>query len=127
MVLEALAAYESWAFLGLRTALAAVFLYHGIPKLQDPTGMAEQMGMPTAAPFLIGLVEVVGSLAVILGVYARWGALGLSIVMLGALYVKIVEMEAPFSAMDQMGWEFDLVLLTAAVLVLVAGPGGLIL
>lgn len=128
MVLSSMVSgYEAWGFLGLRTALAAVFLYHGIPKLQNPGEMAEMMQMPTAGPILIGSLEVLGSLAVLLGVYTAWGSLALTVVMVGALYTKIFQMDAPFSAMDQMGWEFDLVLLASALLLLTAGPGSLVL
>ncbi len=126
MALEALSVYGDWGFLALRVALAAVFLYHGFPKLRSPKGMAKNMQMPTIGPVLIGLVEVLSSLSLLFGVYPRWGALGIGVIMLGALFFKIFQWKVPFSAQDQMGWEFDLALLAAALLLLTVGPGSLI-
>lgn len=65
-----------------RILLALIFLMSGIMKIPNWEGTAgymEFMGMPMVTLFLIGAVvlEIGGSLSVILGYKARWGALAL--------------------------------------------------
>lgn len=65
-----------------RILLALIFLMSGINKIMNWEGTAgymEFMGMPMVTVFLIGAIvlEVGGSLSVILGFKARWGALAL--------------------------------------------------
>lgn len=107
----------------LRVAVAAVFLYHALPKLKAPAEMAKGIGWPSWAPALLGGVETLGALSVALGVYAQVGAAALGIVMLGALYYKSVKWKMPFSAMDKPGWELDLVLLAANLAIFLSGAG----
>ena len=65
-----------------RTLLAVIFLMSGINKILDWDGTAGYMefkGMPLIPLFLVGAIvlEIGGSLSVILGYKARWGALAL--------------------------------------------------
>jgi putative oxidoreductase len=61
----------------------------------------------------------------ILGLYAEIGALLVGLVMLGAIYHKIFVWHIPFSSMDKMGWEFDLILLGSAITILLLGAGAI--
>ncbi len=54
-----------------------------------------------------------------------YGAVLLIIVMLGAIYHKMFKWNTPFSALDKMGWEFDLVLLAANLAILLSGGGAI--
>lgn len=114
----ALAAYAAWAMLALRVAVGAMFIAHGLPKLKGKMG-----GFMT----FIGVLEVLGAVLVIVGYYAQLGGLLLAVVMIGAIYKKIVEWHVPYSATDKMGWEVDLVLLTCGLLLMTLGPGPLAL
>lgn len=99
----------SWV---LRGGLAAVFIYHGVPKLKSPSMVASLYGAPSFVGILHGLVEVAGGLALVLGVYDREAALVLSVIMLGALYFHWFKWRTPFSKKGVgPGWEFELVLL----------------
>ena len=65
-----------------RILLALIFLMSGINKIlnwEGTEGYMMSVGMPMVTIFLIGAVvlEVGGSLSVILGFKARWGALAL--------------------------------------------------
>ena len=67
-----------------RILLAIIFLMSGISKIFNWDGTAGYMasvGMPMVTLFLIGAIvlEVGGSLSVILGFKARWGALALMV------------------------------------------------
>lgn len=108
------------AFLVLRLALAAVFLAHGPAKLQKSQQMADGIGLSASQVVGIGVLEVLGALSMILGVYLQVGALFLVIVMLGAIYFKTQKWDKSFSG--EVGWELEFVLLAAALAVMLAAP-----
>lgn len=114
---------ESYGLLVLRIFLGIIFVYHGVPKLRMPGAMGKGMGWSSGSILFLGLVEFLSGLALILGFYSEIAALLVGIVMLGALFHKMFKWKIPFSAMDKMGWEFDLILLGAAVAILLLGAG----
>ncbi|MDP3728308.1 MAG: DoxX family protein [bacterium] len=107
----------------LRLGLGFIFLYHGGMKLKAPGMMAKGLGWQSWQVVLLGLVEVLGALSVIFGVYTLYGAAALGLVLIGALYYKIIKWKTPFFAMDKMGWEFDLILLAASLAVFLGNVG----
>ena len=115
----------SWGLLVLRIFLGIVFIYHAIPKLIMSEKMAKGMGWSSGSVVLLGLVEFLSGLALILGFYAEIGALLVGIVMLGALYHKMLKWNVPFFAMDKTGWEFDFILLGAAIAIFFLGAGSI--
>ena len=110
----ALYSYADLGPIALRLALAAIFFVHGPPKLSGKMG-----------PFMaaVGLAETVGAVSVFLGLFTQIGAILLGAIMVGATYKKISEWHIPFTAMDKTGWEFDVLILAACVLLLLVGPG----
>ena len=118
---EQLTQYNNIGLLVLRLAVAAIFIYHSLPKLKNAKGMAQVMGTSAAMVFILGAVEFLSSIGLILGFYTPIAALLLAIVMVGAIYMKIMKWGAPFSAMDKNGWEFDLILLAANIAILLSG------
>lgn len=124
MILE-LNQYGDLAFLILRLAIAAIFVYHAMPKLKNAKGMAQMVGMPAGMIFMLGMVEFASSLGMIFGVYIQVAAFLLAMVMVGAIYFKTAKWHVPFGAMDKTGWEFDLILLAANITLLVSGGGAI--
>lgn len=120
-----LSQFSDLAFFVLRLAIAAIFIYHALPKLKNSEQMGQAMGWSSGNVLVLGLVEFVSSLGMISGLYIQVAALMLAAVMIGAIYFKIVKWNAPFSAMDKMGWEFDLILLAASIFILVSGGGAI--
>lgn len=103
--------------LALRLSLAAIFIVHALPKLQKPDGMATAMKWSKAQVQALGIAELLGGIAVGTGIAMSLGALVLAAIMVGAIYYKTQVWKTPFTAMDKMGWEFDLILLAAALAV----------
>jgi putative oxidoreductase len=130
-MLEGVAA-RTFAPLLLRAALAAVFIYHGLEKVHPDTGYglrwAETMGSAappvlTSAPplqILVAWGELLGGVAVALGILTRWAALGLLIIMCGAIFTY--SGHHGFSAVGQ-GYEYNFVLILVCAALILAGPG----
>lgn len=102
----------------LRLAVAAVFIYHSLPKIKNYKGTAQAIGASANMVLALGLVEFISSVGLILGFYNQLFALLLAIIMVGAIWFKIVKWKVPFMAMDKTGWEFDFILLAANATIL---------
>jgi putative oxidoreductase len=98
----------------LRIALGIIFIYHAMPKLKGKMG---------AFMLFIGIAEILGGIAVLCGFLTEPAAIGIAVIMLGAIYKKIFEWKTPFSSMEKTGWEYDMILLAAALALLFTGAG----
>jgi putative oxidoreductase len=81
---------KDYGALLLRVSLAGLFFAHAGLKIFvfTPAGTAQffgSLGLPSALAYLVMLAEVVGGLALLLGFYARYAALALVPVLLGAI------------------------------------------
>jgi putative oxidoreductase len=124
-----LSVLRPWAPLVLRLAIGGLFLWHGIDKFRAGIDMVESMftmwGVPApalAAP-AVALVEIVGGLALILGIGTRAFAMVLSVVMVGALYW--VKTDVGLIPMDAAGAEVELAYLGGLLALVALGPGPL--
>lgn len=109
-----------------RIVLGIVFVMHGGQKLfvfgmEGVAGGFAQMGvpMPGLTGPLTALVEFFGGLALITGLLSRMAAIGLIIVMLGAIFM--VHISAGFFAPN--GYEFPLTLIAGLAAIALIGPG----
>ena len=112
-----------WALLLVRIVVGVLFLQHGIAKCAM-WKMAPSEQMPSSMLMLmrlLSIVEPLGALGVLFGVSTGYAALALAGVMIGALYYKIIVWKKKF--MGDGGWELDLVLLSALLLIAAMGPG----
>lgn len=75
----------------VRTLLGIVFTLAGIAKFANPESQ-EAFFEPYPGFFmpLVGAAEVIGGLALLLNRLTRWAALGLAIVMVGAVVTQIM-------------------------------------
>ena len=62
--LQPLAPHAHWL---PRLSLASIFLYHGLTKFGNLSGLSEMMGMPTFAIGLLGAMESVGGILILVG------------------------------------------------------------
>jgi putative oxidoreductase len=113
------------ALLILRLALAAVLLYHGLPKVMNfgaTVGAFQSMNVPAptlTAAFAI-LSEVIGGILILLGVAVDLAGLLVIIDMLGAIFT--VHWAAGFD-FTKGGWEHPFTVLAMALVLALAGPG----
>lgn len=126
MILPSLQRYGDWGLLALRLAIGVIFLYHGTQKWGLWSAVPE--GMPANALLLmkiLSIAEPLGGAALILGFLTQFAALGLAIIMLGAIYTKSQVTGVGFAAADSTGWEFDLVLLAGNLVLFFLSAGRL--
>lgn len=119
MGLSSLQKYGDAATLFLRVVLAAVFIGHGVLKFGSWSQPAEGMNI---VMMILSVAEPLGGVALLLGVLTRWAALGLSVIMLGAIYFKQFVWGGAFMG-DGTTWEFDAVLLASLLVLLCYGAG----
>ena len=109
----------------LRIFIGWIFIYHGWPKVIGGKKMAADMGKPQMGWFMIflGIAETLGGLAAIAGFLTQPANIGFILVMLGAIGLKAFQMKVPFSSHDKGGWEFDFIILGAAIALVLLGAG----
>jgi putative oxidoreductase len=117
---------QGWGITVLRVVVGIVFLAHGGQKLfvwgfSNVAGFLSQVGipLPMLAAIVATLVEFVGGLALLLGLFTRWAAIPLAIAMLVAMLT--VHLKAGFFLPN--GYEFVLTLLAANVALALLGSG----
>lgn len=114
------------ALLILRVILGFALFQHGKPKLGMPSKWMQTWGM-TAAPgllqVLVVFVEVVGGLALVLGLLTRLAGLGLVCIMLGALFQHHWPKGDVFVAPGKPNYEMPLVYAALGLTFLALGAG----
>lgn len=111
----------NWGILVLRLMVGAVFIYHGWLKLNGmagTTGMMAGIGLPMPIfwAWLVALVEFVGGIAVVLGVFNRIVTVVLAINMVCALL--LVHSKLPYGMA-----ELPLLLLASVLALHFTGAG----
>ena len=76
--------------------------------------------------FLAG-AEVAGGTGVILGVLQQLAAIGLILIMLGAIQKKIFVWKTGFWGKDGLGWSYDLTLISTLLVILFTDGGSFVL
>jgi putative oxidoreductase len=109
-MLRQLAQFTDLSLLLLRLMVAAVFMTSGWVHVKDPKGRAKSIGMTPAITLFLGVAELAGGLGVAVGVLTQLAALGLILVMLGAIHRKIFVWHTGFWGEKASGWHYDLML-----------------
>jgi putative oxidoreductase len=126
MIFPQLAQFTDVALLLLRVMVGIVFISSGWKHLKDPEARSKDIGMSKGFTVFLGAAEVAGGLGVVLGVLTQLVALGLILVMLGAIQKKIFVWHTGFwgkSGTD--GWSYDTMLVVMNLVILTTGGGNL--
>ncbi|MEK7191901.1 MAG: DoxX family protein [Patescibacteria group bacterium] len=118
-----LSLFSDWALLAARLVLAAIFLAHGLPKLKSLKTTAQNFEMMGFKPgifwgTIVAVVEFVGGLAVLVGLYTQLAAPFLAIDMLVAVIWKMKRGQKLVG-----GYELDLSIMSIALLLSTLGAG----
>jgi putative oxidoreductase len=108
--------HMSLGLLVLRLGVGVVFFVHAMQKFSfwkaQPEKFQMTPGMVNLMKFL-SIAETLGSVAVITGFLTQLAAVGLGIIMLGAIYTKINKFKKKFTG--DGGWELDFIILCATI------------
>ncbi|WP_285765818.1 DoxX family protein [Peribacillus sp. SI8-4] len=102
----------------LRVILGLTFFIHGLAKFQggisNTAGFFDSLGIPGFLAYIVAGIELIGGLAVILGLGTRFVSILFSVILLGAIFTA--KLPAGFLGNGQMaGYELDLALLAMSV------------
>jgi putative oxidoreductase len=108
------------ALLALRAAIAFIFLWHGIPKAIDwpfAIGKFAGWGLPGFLGPVTGVVEVIAATMLVVGIFHRWAAIALGVIIVGA--IATVQIPGGFSS----GLERDIMILVGTYALFAFGSG----
>jgi len=126
VIFPQLARFSDLALLFLRFMVGAVFLTSGSKHLADPEAGSKDIGMSKGFTLFLGATEFAGGLGVMSGVLAQLAALGLILVMLGAIQRKIFVWHTGFwGKAGTNGWSYDLMLVAMCLIIATTGGGSL--
>lgn len=122
-----LAQFTDASLLLLRLMVAAVFVTSGWTHIKDPVGRAKSIGMTPAFTIFLGAAQVAGGLGLSFGVLTQLAAIGLILVMLGAIQRKIFVWHIGFWGGKASGWHYDLMLILMNLVIACTGGGKYVL
>lgn len=128
MVLPQFAQFTDFALLLLRLMVGAVFLTSGWNHLRNPEARSKDIGMSKGFTIFLGAAELAGSVGVIFGVLTQLAAIGLILVMLGAIQKKIFQWHSGFwGKSGTNGWSYDTIMVVMNLVIVTTGGGSLVL
>ena len=126
MIFPQLARFTDVALLLLRLMVGVVFATSGYNHLKDPETRSKDIGMSKGFTILLGVAEVAGGLGVLAGVLAQPAAIGLILVMLGAVQKKLFVWHTGFwGKSGTNGWSYELMLVAMNLVIVTTGGGNL--
>lgn len=123
MRLAWLAQFSDVALLLMRLMVGVVFISSGWSHAMDPVTRAKAIGQSPGFTRFLGVAELAGGLGVALGVLPQFAALGLILIMLGAIQKKIAVWHTGFWGKHSDGWHYDLMLVTMCLVIATTGGG----
>ncbi|MEP6572533.1 MAG: DoxX family protein [Gemmatimonadota bacterium] len=122
-----LLAFADIALLCLRLMIAAMFLSSGFSHVKDPVGRGKSIGMSPGFTAFLGGVEIAGALGIAFGVLTQFAAIGLILIMLGAIQKKVMVWHTGFWGEKSSGWHYELMLVLMNLVILCTNGGRFVL
>jgi len=116
-----------YSLIPLRVMVGLVFIDSGFLDLRNPKERAKSMGVPEPLGAFIGLAELLGGIAVIVGFLQQLAAIGLILIMIGALQKKIFVWKTGFWGKDSLGWNYELIFISMLLVILCTDGGRFVL
>ncbi|HSJ75560.1 MAG TPA: DoxX family protein [Gemmatimonadales bacterium] len=122
-----LAQFSDLALLLMRLLVGLVFVWSGWSHAKDPVTRGKSIGLSPAITRFLGVAELFGGAGVALGILPQVAALGLILVMLGAIQKKIFVWHTGFWGKSSDGWHYDLLFVTMCLVIATTGGGRFVL
>src|SRR5579863_9869342 len=111
----------------LRLMIGIVFFASGWSHVMHPAERSQSIGMSKGFTIFLGWAELAGSLGIIFGILQQLAAIGLILIMFGAIYKKIFVWRTGFWGEKASGWHYDLMFLIMCLVVLFTDGGKYVL
>ena len=127
MRFTSLSQFTDLALLFMRLLVGWVFVWSGWSHTRDPVTRGKSIGFSPGITRFLGLAELAGGLGVALGVLPQIAALGLILIMLGAIQKKIFVWHTGFWGKSTDGWHYDLLFVAMSLVIATTGGGRYVL
>ena len=122
-----LARFTDLSLLLLRLMVGLVFVTSGYNHLKHPAERARSIEMSKGFTIFLGIAEVAGGLGVTFGVLTQLAAIGLILIMLGAIQKKIFVWHTGFWGEKASGWHYDLLFVVMNLVIACTNGGAYVL
>jgi putative oxidoreductase len=122
-----LSQFSDLALLFMRLLVGLVFVSSGWSHIKDPVTRGKSIGLSPGLTRFIGLAELAAGSGVALGILPQLAALGLIVVMLGAIQKKIFVWRTGFWGKGNDGWHYDLLFVAMCLVIATTGGGRYVL
>jgi putative oxidoreductase len=116
-----------WGLLFLRIMAGATYVDSGFDDLKDLDARSRSIGMPRSFTTFLAVAELAGGAALILGVLQQLAAIGLILIMLGAIQRKMFVWKISFWGNGGLGWSYDLTFISMLLVILFTDGGRFVL
>ena|SRR5829696_1458940 len=127
MRIASLYPFSDAALLFMRLLVGWVFIWSGWSHAKDPVTRGKSIGLSPGFTRLLGVAELAGGVGVALGILPQLAALGLILVMLGAIQKKIFVWHTGFWGKSSDGWHYDLLFIAMCLVIATTGGGRYVL
>jgi len=121
-----LGGFTDASLLLLRLMVGIVFITSGWSHLSNPSQRSKDIGMSKGFTAFLGAAELAGGLGVTFGILTQLAAIGLILVMLGAMQKKVFVWRTGFwGPSGTNGWSYETMLIVMNLVILTTGGGNL--
>jgi putative oxidoreductase len=118
-----LARFTDFGLLLLRLMIAAIFMQSGWSHATKSQQRSKDIGMSQGFTIFLGTAELAGSLGIAFGVLTQLAAVGLILIMLGAIQKQIFVWHVGFWGEKTYGWHYDLMMIVMSLVILFTNGG----
>lgn len=123
MTLLHLEQFTDYALVFLRLMVGLVFIDSGYNDLRNPAARSASLGVSKGFDIFLATAELLGGVAVIIGFLTQLAALGLILIMLGAIQKKIFVWKTGFWGKNGLGWNYELIFISMLVVIICTNGG----
>jgi putative oxidoreductase len=105
-----LARFTDLGLLLVRLMVGLILVTSGYSHLKDPEARAKNIEMSKGFTIFLGIAEAARGLGVAFGVLTQLAAIGLILILFGAIQKKIFSWHTGFWGEKASGWHYDLML-----------------
>ncbi len=119
--------FTDYGLLLMRLMVGAIFAGSGYGDVKDPEARSKSIEMSKGFTIFLASAELAGAFAIVFGVLQQLAAIGLILIMLGAIQKKIFVWKTGFWGKDGPGWHYESMLISTLLVILFTNGGRFVL